>query len=188
MNLTTTITSSEFVVTPRRSASDWLPLALFVVAFIACSAVFVFFALIGFPLSIADREWVVTFCCAIFALGSGWLIPKALGAVLMLAPRSISYSRATETFTTTYFGIPFCVSRSNVRAVGPRLLKTQAGMNSVSAVWLFLVIETRSGANREFFLHTLPPPQREQRALIRKLFSDFAGFCDVPVRRLAVKK
>lgn len=188
MNLITTTTDREFVITPRRSASDWLPLALFMLAFIACSVVFAFFALIGFPLSIADGEWAVTFCCAIFALGYGWLVPKALGAVLMLAPRSIRYSRATGTFTTTFFGIPFRVPRSSVRAVGPRLLKTQAGMNSVSAVWLSLVIETRSGATREFFLHTLPPPQREHRALIRKLFSDFAAFCDLPVRRLEVKK
>jgi hypothetical protein len=188
MNLITTITDREFVITPRRSASDWLPLALFVVAFIACSTVFVFFALIGFPLSIADGEWGGTLICVLFALVSGWLIAKVSGAVLMLAPRSIRYSRATGTFTTTFFGIPFRVPRSSVRAVGPRLLKTQAGMNSVSAVWLFLVIETRSGATREFFLHTLPPPQREHRALIRKLFSDFAAFCDLPVRHLEVKK
>lgn len=90
MNLITTITDREFVITPRRSASDWLPLALFVVAFIACSTVFGFFALIGFPLSIADGEWGGTFICVMFAALSGWLIAKLRGAVLALAPAAFA--------------------------------------------------------------------------------------------------
>jgi hypothetical protein len=181
VSLQKTITDSTFVIAPRFLVGDIIPLALGTVTLVACLGICAVF-LYGIPWSIAEGEWLGALVSTAFAALSAWLTKLGAKVVLSFGPRRCQYSRKTESFVISRFGIPISIPRSRVRTISPMVEISRGG------ICVFLVLQMLSGRKRLFHLHTLPSLEVVSRREIRHLFQQFAEFSNVSRGPIEVKQ
>ena len=175
------------MIAPRFLIGDTIPLTLFTVALVVCLGI-CSFALYGISWSLAKGEWLGALLSAFFAALSAWLTKLAAKAVLSVGPRRFQYSRKTESFVISRFGVPMSIPRSRVRTVSPKVEISRGGFKRAPGIWLFLVVQMLSGRKRLFILHTLPSLEAVHRTEIRELFEQLAEFSNVSVGSIDVRE